>query len=233
MPPGCLALFILLAFLFLVPFFFTHAMVTALSRLGLSPELAFLVLVGIFIGGLINIPVRRIEREREVDYDPFGVFGLERIFPRFGWTRPAPFRRTVRTYVVLAVNVGGCLIPAVLAVYEIFRVAAVGDRPFLVMAGVTALNIAVCYRIARPIPNVGIAMPAFIPPLVAVIPSVLLVPEFAPPVAFTAGVLGPLVGADLLHLRDIERLQTGIASIGGAGTFDGIVLSGMIAALLA
>jgi uncharacterized membrane protein len=46
-------------------------------------------------------------------------------------------------------------------------------------------------------------------------------------------VLGPLIGADLLHLRDIEELETGIASIGGAGTFDGIVLSGIVAAYLA
>lgn len=44
---------------------------------------------------------------------------------------------------------------------------------------------------------------------------------------------GPLIGADLLHLRDIEKIATGVASIGGAGTFDGIVLSGIVAAYLA
>ncbi len=42
-----------------------------------------------------------------------------------------------------------------------------------------------------------------------------------------------LIGADLLHLRDIEKLATGIASIGGAGPFDGIVLSGIVAPYLA
>jgi uncharacterized membrane protein len=63
--------------------------------------------------------------------------------------------------------------------------------------------------------------------------AVWLVPEQAPQVAFVAGVLGPLIGADLLHLRDIEALETGVASIGGAGTFDGIVLSGIVAAYLA
>ena len=56
-------------------------------------------------------------------------------------------------------------------------------------------------------------------------------PERAP-VAFVAGVLGPLVGADLLHLKDIGRISTGLLSIGGAGTFDGIVLSGLLAAIL-
>ena len=76
-------------------------------------------------------------------------------------------------------------------------------------------------------------MPALLPPLVAAVPSLILVPDFAPPVAFTADVLGPLIGADVLHLREFSRTATGVASIGGAGTFDGIVLSGMVATLLA
>ena len=55
------------------------------------------------------------------------------------------------------------------------------------------------------------------------------------PVGYAVGVfvLGPLFGADLLHLRDFTRVSVGVLSIGGAGTFDGIVLSGMVAALLA
>lgn len=60
-----------------------------------------------------------------------------------------------------------------------------------------------------------------------------LVPEQTPQVAFVAGVRGPLIGADLLHLRDIAALETGIASIGGAGTFDGIALSGIVTTYLA
>jgi uncharacterized membrane protein len=47
------------------------------------------------------------------------------------------------------------------------------------------------------------------------------------------GTFGPLVGADLLHLREIERMETGMVSIDGAGTFDGIILSGIVALYLA
>jgi uncharacterized membrane protein len=36
-----------------------------------------------------------------------------------------------------------------------------------------------------------------------------------------------------MHLRQFERLHTGILSIGGAGTFDGIVISGLVAAFFA
>ena len=58
-------------------------------------------------------------------------------------------------------------------------------------------------------------------------------PDVRVAAAFIAGVLGPLIGADLLHLRDIRTIATGMLSIGGAGTFDGIVLSGIFAAVLA
>jgi uncharacterized membrane protein len=61
----------------------------------------------------------------------------------------------------------------------------------------------------------------------------MLAREIAPLIAFSSGVLGTLIGADLLHLNDIRKITTGVASIGGAGTFDGIVLSGFIATLLA
>jgi hypothetical protein len=56
--------------------------------------------------------------------------------------------------------------------------------------------------------------------LLGVLP-LLLVPDQAPPVAFVAGALGPLIGADLLHLRDIEKIATGIASIGAPGPSTG------------
>ena len=76
-------------------------------------------------------------------------------------------------------------------------------------------------------------MPGFVSPLVAAGLAMLLAPTEAPAVAFIAGVVGPLVGADLLHLREITKNAVGVASIGGAGTFDGIVLSGIVAAYLA
>jgi uncharacterized membrane protein len=44
--------------------------------------------------------------------------------------------------------------------------------------------------------------------------------------------MGTLIGADLLHLREITKLGAPLASIGGAGIFDAILLSGIIAVLL-
>ena len=75
------------------------------------------------------------------------------------------------------------------------------------------------------------------PAFVAALSALVLAPHQAPPVAFIAGVAGPLIGADLLNLRailrEVPKLETAMISIGGAGTFDGIVLSSITAAYLA
>jgi len=222
--PGCLSLALIFALLVLLPLFFAQLLLAALSKLGLDPNVALLVIIAIMLGGAINIPVQKIPRRERYIVDPFALFGVGRVFPGI---------RRSNSYTIIAVNVGGCLIPSVIALYQCVRVAALGPGAMLVLVLTTSLNILVCYKLARPLAGVGITMPALIPPLTAAIPSVILMPDFAPPIAFVAGVMGPLVGADLLHLRDISKIATGMASIGGAGTFDGIVLGGLIAAFLA
>jgi uncharacterized membrane protein len=199
-------------------------MLAALAKLGLSPPVAFVILVGIILGSSVNIPIKRFPRDQEIFVAPFVMFGFDRLF-----SQP----RRARRYVTLAVNLGGCVIPSALAVYECLLVARRGPAALMILLIVTLANVVVCFRIARPIPRLGLAMPALVPPLIAASLSLLLIPDFAPPVAFVAGVLGPLIGADLLHLKQVVKMAPAIASIGGAGTFDGIVLSGLIAALLA
>jgi uncharacterized membrane protein len=85
------------------------------------------------------------------------------------------------------------------------------------------VNTAICYLLAQPVRGVGLVMPGLVPPVVAAAAALILAPADAPPVAFIAGVLGPLLGADLLHLRDVSRIASAMMSIGGAGTFDGIL----------
>ena len=60
----------------------------------------------------------------------------------------------------------------------------------------------------------------------------LLAQIYAPVIAYVSGTLGTLIGADLLHLRQISKLNAPVVSIGGAGTFDGIFLTGILAVLL-
>ena len=86
---------------------------------------------------------------------------------------------------------------------------------------------------ATPVPGVGIAVPTFIPPLLAAGVALTLSRRSAPALAYIAGSLGTLIGADLLNLGRVQGLGAPIASIGGAGTFDGIFMTGILAVLLA
>jgi uncharacterized membrane protein len=101
-------------------------------------------------------------------------------------------------------------------------------RTLLAVAVVTA----VVHWTARPLKGVGIAVPMFIPPAVAAVTALVISPDAAPVVAYIAGTIGTLVGADLLNLKKLRGLGAPVASIGGAGTFDGIFLAGIIAVLL-
>lgn len=49
--------------------------------------------------------------------------------------------------------------------------------------------------------------------------------------AYVGGTLGSLVGADLANLGKVRRLGAPVAFIGGAGTFAGVFLAGIIAVL--
>lgn len=62
--------------------------------------------------------------------------------------------------------------------------------------------------------------------------GLLLALQAAPPLAYIAGSLGMLSGADLCNLRTVRGLGAPIASIGSSGTFDGIFLAGVLAVLL-
>jgi uncharacterized membrane protein len=143
--------------------------------------------------------------------------------------------------------VGGGLIPLAVAAYEIVHLirlvpstglvtpenAAPSLHGTLIAAFLTVIiNVFVCWKIARPVPGVGLAVPGLVPGLLAAASALFFAADFAPPVAYLAGVLGPLVGANLLRLGDLRARPVALASIGGAGTFDGILLSAVLAAFL-
>ena len=220
-PLSLLAVFLLVL---LLPLLFGELMTASLVKLHLAPGTALLVTLAIFVGSVVNIPVKRIAHDRIVPRHPLAVFGLDEVLPGLG----GESRETI-----IAVNLGGCIIPAGLALYELAHIVALGPGPIVGVAIAAFVNIVICWRIARPVPGVGILLPGLVPALGAALLAIILVPADAAPVSFVAGVAGPLIGADLFHLREIEKSATGVASIGGAGTFDGIVLSGIVAAYLA
>jgi uncharacterized membrane protein len=170
------------------------------------------------LGSGINIPIRRLETPRRAP-----ELDLLRFAFRFRFVEPVR-----RSYTVLAVNLGGAVIPTLLSLYLIGRTEA-QLRYALAVAAVAWI----VHRAARPVPGFGIAVPLLVPPLVAAAAGLVFVPDESAPAAYVAGTLGCLVGADLLNLGKIAKLGAPVASIGGAGTFDGVFLTGVIAVLLA
>ena len=223
MPAGLLALLMTFLLLLLMPLLLADAMVSALQQLGMTRSFGALLVLAIFAGSLFNIPVRRKSRAEVLAYRPFDFYGIDRLAPRL---------LGERSQQVIALNVGGCVIPLLIVMYQLMRLGSSDAAVFPALLLACALNTAACYLMARPVAGLGILLPIFVPGCLAALLALFLAPAHAPGVAFCAGVLGPLVGADLLHMRDLGRRGAGLLSIGGAGTFDGIVVSGFLAVML-
>jgi len=140
--------------------------------------------------------------------------------------RPRQDHRPGTTLITL--NIGGGLIPIAFSVFLMSQ----HHLPFMHILMATGILSAVSYMASRPMAGLGIGMPILLAPIAAAIIALLINPVHAAPLAYISGTLGVLIGADLLRLRDIQKMSIPAASIGGAGTFDGIFLTGMIAVLL-
>ena len=130
--------------------------------------------------------------------------------------------------VILAVNVGGAVIPTLLSIYLLTK-NRLWERGLIAIACVATI----CHAFAQPVHGVGIALPIFVPPLVAAVTAAVVSWRNAAPLAYAGGSLGVLIGADLLNLGKLQGLGAPVVSIGGAGTFDGIFVTGLMAVLLA
>jgi uncharacterized membrane protein len=216
--PLPLLLFVLAVGLLLV-FAQVGALTIAFEKLGLSPNSAFLLLFGSLLGSAINIPLGTVQAA------PNRTDALTRQWPRL--LLPGPRRFAGKT--VIAVNLGGAVIPVAFSVYLVQLHAL----HWMTVAPAVAIVALVSYWTSRPVPGLGIAMPILVAPLTAGATGLFIDPAASAPLAYVCGTIGVLVGADLMHLREIPRLGAPVASIGGAGTFDGIFITGIVAVLLA
>jgi len=191
----------------------------AFEKLGLSTHSAFVLLFSSLFGSAINLPLMKVDAERPA---------LESM-PEHLREAMAQALRKFQGKTTIAVNVGGCLIPLVFSYYLIHFNRIV---PFKIIIA-TLIVTAVSRWASRPVPGVGIGMPIFIAPLTAAITALGIDPDQSAPLAYICGTLGVLIGADLLRLKDVRKMGVPIASIGGAGTFDGIFITGIVAVLLA
>jgi uncharacterized membrane protein len=209
---------------------FLGFILSAFMKIGFSAGDALIILLLSLVGSSINIPMTKLKSETPVIRERFVRF--------FGISYRVPLRQMTINETILAINVGGAIIPILISAYLLTQFPS-----SITMAGTGILIVAIItHSVAKPIRGIGIATPALVPPLTAAVAAILLTSFIQIPgyqveqcrfiTAYVGGVLGTLIGADILNLGKIKNLGAPVASIGGAGTFDGIFLSGFIALLL-
>jgi len=217
MTPGLFSILVLL-FAGLIIFVQLRILRYAYMRLGVGPGTALLLLFGSLIGSYFNIPVAVLPGPPVRSGEIVEFFGMRYIVPLV----------TSWPGTVLAVNVGGAVIPTLMSAYLVVRY-----QLWLKAVLATAAIAFVIHSMATPVHGLGIAVPVFAPVVTTAILAFIFSREYAAPLAYIGGSMGTLLGADLLNLDKIGGLGAPVASIDGAGTFDGIFLTGILAVLLA
>jgi len=187
-------------------------------RLGIGPGAVLLLLFGSLLGSYFNIPIAELPGEQILTHRHIGFFGMRYSVPVVvNWPGT-----------VLAVNVGGAVIPGAMSLYLLTK------HGLWWLGTVAIVCVAVvCHSLAQPVQGLGIAVPVFVPALTAGIVAIILSRRHGAILAYVGGSMGTLVGADLLNLDAIRHMGAPVASIGGAGTFDGVFLTGIVAVLIA
>jgi len=224
-------LIILFWTILLLPFFLVMSQVFT-RFLGFSPFFALAIFIFSLLGSHINIPVMEVVSTQPVlAVRKVTFFGVSWFIPEFDIRK----QKTI-----VAINVGGAIVPLFVSVYLLFftlpsqevNIFVAYAKVFLALIIVTV----VVHAVARPIRGLGIATPAFLPPFITALTSLALYSLYVPTnpfvIAYVSGTLGTLIGADILNLDKVSKLGSPFVSIGGAGTFDGIYLTGLMSVFL-
>jgi len=136
---------------------------------------------------------------------------------------------------LLNINLGGALIPVIVSGAILYR-----KKINLIYVGIGTIVVSIMtYSVSRIEVGVGIASEFpyyFLPALSALLMALFLSKltkkdeTFSIPYAYAVGVLGTLIGADLVRIPELVQLGV-LGSFGGAGVMDLVYLSGLIASV--
>ena len=150
----------------------------AYEKMGVSRRFILAILLLSLGGSAINIPIAEWPAEDLVVEKTVNYFGVWYAVPAIEH----------QGHMVLAINLGGALIPLALSVFllvkhEIYAEGAVG---------VAIMSVAT-YLLAKPVPGVGIAVPPLLPPILAAVVALAISRRYAAPLAYVAGSMGCLL----------------------------------------
>lgn len=199
---------------------------------GIPPEMFGAIMLLSLIGSMVNIPLKTVEADNPIVYnDVVTKFGVD-------WVIPQVHVGKMRT--VIAINLGGGVVPILISLYLlVFSIPQCSPDlgwTYLKTLAVLIVVAVTTYNSSELVEGMGIATPAFGPPSMTAFVTFLInwiSPVNCPTqIAYVGGTLGALIGADILNLPNIGKLKAPSVSIGGAGTFDGVYLTGLVSVLL-
>ena len=211
----------------LIPLFLLGMIGAAFTKLGFTPIMAIAVVLLMFLGSYVNIPLYRIKRDMvRVSPDTSAVFGSGSPWPA------DPVWETI-----VSVNLGGAILPVCIAIYLLYTAVSIPSTSLLAPAGAGILIVAlITFFSTRSVPGVGLSVPLLIPALTALLTGMLLFGGAgisATVVAFVSGTIGTLIGGNITRLNRVRDLEIPEVSIGGAGTFGAIFICCILPALIA
>ncbi len=198
------------------------------SIVGINRDIAIIISITISFLSLFSSPFNLVltEVKKEaiaIEEDVVFFFGFPIFIPRIS-------RQNMNT--LIAVNLGGALIPLGVSLFLMYELQA-----YIVYFIINIIVVIIVSKLfSRVIRGVGVIMHPIIPSIFSVISSYVLFYKLhilIPLSAYIGSVLGTLIGADLLNLRRIiNEARPQVISIGGMGTFDGIFVSGIISVFI-
>ncbi len=230
LPLAVVILLLVLAVPLIIIYLFLRLSETAFEMVGFNHWDASLAVFGSVLGSLMDIPLSA----GPISAYPAWYISLASLFSQ---DFPTTFHP-----VYLAINLGGCIIPLAISAHLLVRGQARLDRSLVGIMIVAAIT----YYVAEAIPGEGIVLPFWLSPLLAAVLGLILAGGYrrSAPLAYISGTMGTLLGADILSLLTpgvlpalspaiLHQARPLTMSIGGAGVFDGIFLTGIMAVLLA
>lgn len=230
LPLAIILLLLIVTIPLIVIYLFLRLTEAAYEQIGFDHRHATFAVFGSFIGSLIDIPLH---------------IGTISSYPGWYITLASTFVSGLPTTFhpfYLAINIGGAIVPLIISAHLVLT-----RKELALKAGVGILVVAiVAYILAEPIAGEGIVLPFWVSPTLAAICGLFLSRgcDCAPSLAYISGSMGTLLGADIMNILtpgvlpalSPVGLQTSkplVLSIGGAGVFDGIFLTGILAVLFA
>jgi len=148
----------------LVVFVFVFMTEAAFQGIGFTPLQVIVILAVTLLGSAINIPLLHISSWED-------IVTVKEV--QFFWiTYRIPTVAPEQITTLVAVNLGGAIIPVFVSVYLLGQ--HISLLPQSLGALVTSI---IVHLVARKVPGVGIATPAFIPPIGGALTAYLIAPN--------------------------------------------------------